>query len=118
MNQKKERATCLDMLAILTQHFDKWLRANEIIKELNKYNLNTNTRTIAEFSKQLRSLGYYVVSDKAGCYGYCITEDREKIVHFERMQNSHIESLKKEQKVTWDIINKYDKEFPSLPCER
>ena len=118
MKEEMIRATCLDMLAILTNNFDIWLKAGDIVKELKRNGLTISIRMIAEFSKQLRALGYFVVSDKANCGGYCITDDRAKIIHFERMQNSHIESLKREQEVTWEIINQYDKEFPMLPIER
>lgn len=102
------KVTCLDMLTILSKNFNKWIKASEIVNELNSRGLYTTTRTIAEFSKQLRALGYVVVCDKANSKGYCITNDRDRLVHFERMQNSHIEALKREQRITLKLINKID----------
>lgn len=118
MKEEMVRANCFDMLAVLTNNFDTWIKAGDIVRELKRNGLKTDTRTIAEFSKELRANGYRVVSNKANCYGYCITEDREKIAHFERMQNSHIEALKAEQEVTWKLLDTYDKEFKIVPCQR
>jgi len=99
-----------DLLAVLTNNFDKYLKATEIVYLLKEQGIATSTRDIAEMSKDLRADGYRVVSDKSCNGGYIITDDRDKITHFERMQNSIIESLKMEQQVTWEIINELDRE--------
>lgn len=118
MKERMEKATCFDMLEILTMDFDKWKTGKEIVKELKKLNLTTNTRAIAEFSKELRAQGYRVVSNKASCFGYCITNNREKIAHFYRMQQSHIDALEFELKRTFDILTSFDDEYPTLPIQR
>jgi len=99
-----------DLLAILTQNYEHYLKGREIVSLLASQGISTSTRDIAEMSKELRADGYRVVSDKSCNGGYILTDDRDKITHFERMQNGIIESLKLEQQVTWEIINKLDKE--------
>lgn len=110
MKEKLQKATMIDMLTILQMNYDKWLTGKEIVRQLRENGLKTTTRTIAEFSKELRRYGYRVVSDKASCNGYCLTDDREKLIHFMNMQNSHIRALEIELDVTLKLINEYDKE--------
>lgn len=114
-----QRATCIETLSILVQAKGKSIKAKEIVKELQRYGYKTNTRELAEHSKQLRSLGYRCVSDKNGVNGgYSITDDRDKLVHQDRMLKSIQDAVQIEREVVWKLIEEYDKEYPTLPCER
>lgn len=116
---KPNKATCMETLAVLVQAKGESVKAKEIKKRLKIYGYSIDTRTIAEHSKQLRELGYRVVSSKDGNNGgYFITDDRDDLIHQDRMLNSHIHELQRAREVVWDLINAYDNEYPTLPHER